>query len=265
MLTRLKGYLRLAALFAIIGFYAVVAVVATALVGDTKWGKKFSVLWLHLNARLGLRVLGISVDQSFALSSLCEESELSGSRLIVANHLSYLDILIISAIQPTMFVTSIEIRDSGFLGFLCKAAGCHFVERRNRNQIDREIREIAQSLSQGLNVVVFPEATSTNGAQVLPFKVSLMDAAVLSGRPLKPLCINYRAIAGNPVNSLNRDEVCWYGDMTFLDHLTNVAVRGSIQVEVTHLSLVTVSAESDRKSLAAEAFRQIVGHYQPLI
>lgn len=265
MLNQLTALLRLAALFAIIGFYVVVAVLVTAILGGTALGKKFSVYWLHWNAKLGLKALGIAVEQSFALDSLTEVGDQPGSRLIVSNHLSYLDILVISSVQPTMFVTSIEIRDSGFLGFLCKAAGCHFVERRNRNQIDREIREIANSLSQGINVVVFPEATSTNGAQVLPFKVSLLDAAILSGRPLKPLCINYREIAGSPVSVLNRDEVCWYGDMTFFDHLSNVAKRGSILVELTHLSLVSVTAESDRKFLAAEAFRQIVGHYQPLV
>lgn len=264
MLKQIKGHARLVVLFTLIGFYAGVAVLVTALFGNTVWGKKFSVHWLHWNAKLGLKVLGISIDESFALESLREGLDHPGSRLIVANHLSYLDILVIAAVQPTMFVTSIEIRDSGFLGFLCKAAGCHFVERRNRSQIDREVREIANSLSQGINVVVFPEATSTNGAQVLPFKVSLMDAAVLSGRPLKPLCINYREIAGAPVDASNRDEVCWYGDMTFFNHLVNVANRGSFLVEVTHLSLVVVTAASDRKSLANDAFRQIVGHYQPL-
>lgn len=265
MLNKLVGYIRFGILFFFIGVFIVGALTLRLVLGDSVRSKRAAARWLSTMCGLGLRILGVKVEQIHADPSLVAGAKRGESHLIVANHLSYLDILVIASLQPTLFVTSIEIRDSGFLGYLCKAGGCHFVERRNRNQIQREVAEIAGSLSEGLNVVVFPEATSTNGAQVLPFKVSLMDAAIMSGRPLLPLCINYREIGGQPVRVENRDEICWYGDMTFLDHIINVAMRGDIKVAVTRLSRVHVSPGSDRKSLAAEAYQQITGHYVQLV
>ncbi len=265
MLNKLVGYIRFGFLFFFIGVFVVGAILLRLVLGDSVRSKRAAARWLSVMCGLGLKILGVRVEEVHSDPALVASAKRGESHLIVANHLSYLDILVIASMQPTLFVTSIEIRDSGFLGFLCKAGGCHFVERRNRNQIQREVAEIASSLTEGLNVVVFPEATSTNGAQVLPFKVSLMDAAIMSGRPLLPLCINYREIAGEQVRVENRDEICWYGDMTFLDHIINVAMRGDIKVAVTRLSMVHVRPESDRKSLAAEAYQQIAGHYVPLV
>ncbi len=261
----LIGYIRFVTLFFFIGVFVAGAIILRLLFGDTLRARRFAAHWVHINCRIGLKTLGVKVDQIDATGGIRNGIPAGEGHLIVANHLSYLDILVVASLRPMLFVTSNEIRDSGFLGYLAKAGGCHFVERRNRDQIQREVAEIAGSLSQGLSVVVFPEATSTNGAQVLPFKVALMDAAIVSGRPLLPLCLNYREIAGQPVGVSNRDEICWYGDMTFLNHIINVARRGDIVVAVTKLREVGIRPESDRKSLASEAYAQIVGHYVQIV
>jgi 1-acyl-sn-glycerol-3-phosphate acyltransferase len=261
----LIGYLRFAVLFSAIGLFLLVAIPMRLVLGNTVRARRAAAVWLHWMCRLGLRILGISVEKTTHEGQAFSRQKSVASHLIVSNHLSYLDILVIAAIQPTLFVTSVEIRESGFLGFMARAGGCHFVERRNREQIDREVKEIAGSLRSGLNVVVFPEATSTNGSSVLPFKVSLMDAAIMAGRPLLPYCINYRAIGGEAVGVHNRDELCWYGDMTFLDHILNVSRRGAITVAVTRLQSVPITDGSDRKSLAAAAYSQIVESYVPIV
>lgn len=261
----LIGYIRFVTLFFFIGVFVAGAIILRLLFGDTLRARRLAAHWVHVMCRIGLKTLGVKVDQIDATGRIHTGIRAGEGHLIVANHLSYLDILVVASLRPMLFVTSNEIRDSGFLGYLAKAGGCHFVERRNRDQIQREVAEIAGSLSQGLSVVVFPEATSTNGAQVLPFKVALMDAAIVSGRPLLPLCLNYREIAGQPVGVSNRDEICWYGDMTFLNHIINVARRGDIVVAVTKLREVGVRPESDRKSLASEAYAQIVGHYVQIV
>ncbi len=261
----LIGYIRFVTLFFFIGVFVAGAIILRLLFGDTLRARRLAAHWVHVMCRIGLKTLGVKVDQIDATGGIRTGIRAGEGHLIVANHLSYLDILVVASLRPMLFVTSNEIRDSGFLGYLAKAGGCHFVERRNRDQIQREVAEIAGSLSQGLSVVVFPEATSTNGAQVLPFKVALMDAAIVSGRPLLPLCLNYREIAGQPVGVSNRDEICWYGDMTFLNHIINVARRGDIVVAVTKLREVGVRPESDRKSLASEAYAQIVGHYVQIV
>ncbi|NBQ52569.1 MAG: 1-acyl-sn-glycerol-3-phosphate acyltransferase [Proteobacteria bacterium] len=261
----LIGYIRFVTLFFFIGVFVAGAIVLRLLFGDTLRARRVAAQWLHVMCKIGLKTLGVKVEKIDVTGGIRSGMRGGEGHLIVANHLSYLDILVVASLRPMLFVTSNEIRDSGFLGYLAKAGGCHFVERRNRDQIQREVAEIAGSLSQGLSVVVFPEATSTNGAQVLPFKVALMDAAIVSGRPLLPLCLNYREIAGQPVGISNRDEICWYGDMTFLNHIINVARRGNIVVAVTKLHEVSVKPESDRKSLASEAYTQIVGHYVQIV
>lgn len=265
----LTGYLRFAVLCLAICFFAVVAILLRLVFGtcfrSPLRAKRAAAVWLHHMCSFGLWILGIRVELSDVAGGEFAGLNPGESHLIVSNHLSYLDILVIAANQPTLFVTSIEIRESGFLGFLSKAGACHFVERRNRDQIEREVAEIAGSLRDGLNVVVFPEATSTNGSSVLPFKVSLMDAAIMSGRSLQPYCINYKEISGQPVGVHNRDEVCWYGDMTFADHLLNVARRGDIKVALKRLPIVPITPGSDRKSLAGEAYSQVVASYVPII
>lgn len=261
----LIGYLRLVTLFFFIGVFVVGAIVLRLFFGDSVRAKRLAALWLHVLCKVALKILGVKVEEVDATGGLRADVAGGEGHLIVANHLSYLDILVVASLRPMLFVTSNEIRDSGFLGYLAKAGGCHFVERRNRNQIEREVAEIASSLSEGLNVVVFPEATSTNGSQVLPFKVALMDAAIVSNRPLLPLCLNYQEIAGQPFGITNRDEICWYGDMTFLGHIANVARRGNIRVAVTRLNKVHVTPQSDRKSLASEAYQQIAGHYVQIV
>ena len=90
--------------------------------------------------------------------------------LIVSNHLSYLDVLAMISVLNTRFVTSMEVKHAAGLGWITDQAGCLYVERRSRKNLKTEINEISKALEGGFYVVVFPEATSTNGDGVLRFK-----------------------------------------------------------------------------------------------
>lgn len=148
--------------------------------------------------------------------------------LIVSNHLSYIDILVINSVMPSCFVTSHEIRESNGLGLLTKVAGCIFVERRNRLKLDVEIDELTKALNLGINVCVFPEATSTNGERVLPFKRSLFKASINARTSVLPVTLNYTSIGGEQITPNNRDLIFWYGEMSFLPHLWNLCGLGQI-------------------------------------
>src|ERR1700690_2487588 len=100
---------------------------------------------------------------------------------IVSNHLSYIDVLIVSAIAPSVFITSVELKNTALLGTLARLSGSIFIERRRPSGLKREIGDIAMTLGQGLPVALFPEGTTSNGDRVQPFKNSLFDAAVLKG------------------------------------------------------------------------------------
>lgn len=156
----------------------------------------------------------------------------NGPRLLVANHLSYLDVFAILSAGPAAFVTSREVEKDPFLGTLCRLAGSAFVERRARGGIRNQIEGVAAMLADGLDVVVFPEGTSSDGSSVLPFKRGLFAAARAAGAAVLPLCINYREVNGTRLTREHRDCVFWYGSMAFFPHLLRVVGLDAIRVDV---------------------------------
>lgn len=187
------------------------------------------------------------------------------NNLIVSNHLSYTDILVICSHFPCCFVTSVEMRDTPFLGHICKLAGCVFVERRNKRNLGQEVKEITDALKAGLDVVIFPEATSTNGEEVIRFRRPLFRSAVDSKIPVKPLTINYRFLDGEEVTLKNRDKVFWYGDMTFTDHLWNFLKFKNIDVDLCVGENLAVAEEQDHDVLAEQSHQFVCRHYRPVV
>lgn len=179
---------------------------------------------------LGLWLLGVKVR---TLGIHHRDSQPNG--LYVGNHLSYLDVLVISSVLPAGFVTSREIRETPFLGLICEMAGSLFVERRSRANLLGEVAELTEGLKNGLNIAIFPEATSTNGAKILRFKRPLYLAGVQAGANIIPFCLNYRTVGGKPLTTVTRDWVFWYGDMDFAPHLWALAGSGGVMVELQFL------------------------------
>ncbi len=203
---------------------------------------------MSFSARWMVWVLGIRVN----LIGI-EEFKKHGNALLAGNHLSYLDIIVIGSNIKTCYVTSTEIRETPGLGHICLMAGCLFVERRNRSQLHKEIDELKQGLERGLDVTIFPEATSTNGDSVLRFRRPLFLSAVKAQKPVVPICVNYRTIAGETVSLKNRVEICWYGDMPFGSHLWNVCARGPIEVDLNFLPGITPKPDEDPGEVALKA------------
>lgn len=185
-----------------------------------------------------------------------------GNALFVGNHLSYLDVLVISSQQPACFVTSKEIKATPFLGLICQMAGCLFVERRNKFGIHKEVAELSEGLRHGLNVAIFPEATSTNGTGILRFRRPLYIAAIDAKRPIVPFCLNYRTVGGEPINSVSRDSVMWYGDMPFASHLWALTSSGGIEVDLHFLPPIEPVREPGE--LAADSQRAVESVFLPV-
>lgn len=170
--------------------------------------------------------------------------------LVVGNHMGMLDILALASYVPSIFVTSIELKETPVVGWLTEAGGCVFVERRNRHNIHAEVDTIRSALSGGSNVVVFPEAKSTNGDFVHPFKKSLFVSAAGSTARVLPVTINYLEINRQSISQSNRDYICWYGDQSFHSALWRLMMNSSIKIElIFHPSLALNTAE-DRHQIA---------------
>ena len=165
-------------------------------------------LWLQGSARAILRVLDIKAQV---------EGQPPVCGLVISNHLSYLDIIIISATMPCFFVAKMEIDDWPFFGKAARSGGTIFLDRSSLASAMTVAEQMTERLKLPVPVLLFPEGTSTDGAEVLRFHSRLIDPATSTGAPITAAAIRY-VIEGN----VEERELCWYGDEEFITHLWKV-------------------------------------------
>lgn len=180
---------------------------------------------------------------------------------MVSNHMSYFDILVLSSLQPSVFVTSVEMEKTFFLGDMAKLGGSFFVNRVNRRKMKDEVQALVNLLDESFNVFIFPEGTSTNGSEILPFKKSLFRVPFQTRYPILPICLKYTHINGEPFSSSNCDKVCWHGEMTFVPHLLQLMKVQEVRAEVHFLTPLNPEKFASHGDLALEAQRQIEAVY----
>lgn len=207
---------------------------------------------------VSLKILGVSVNVK-GIDSLEE------SQFLISNHMGVIDIMIIASLCPTLFITSIEMKQTPGLGFITEMAGCLYVERRSRQNIQNEIQEIRNALAQKLNITLYPEGMATNGEKIYPFKKSLLTAAAGTGVSLKPLVVNFTKVNGQNMNSYWRDFVCWYGDQSFLSAMLRTFSTFSIEAEVEFLDRVSIQSEDQRREVASILQSKIEEKFRPMI
>ncbi|MGD0938115.1 MAG: lysophospholipid acyltransferase family protein [Terracidiphilus sp.] len=134
--------------------------------------------------------------------------------LVVANHLSYLDVLILSAAMPCFFVAKMEIDGWPIFGKAARAGGTIFLDRTSLASAMTVAEMIGEKLKLSIPVLLFPEGTSTDGSQVLRFHSRLIDPATTAGAPITAAAIRYVIEDGTPER-----ELCWFGDALFVTHL----------------------------------------------
>lgn len=218
--------------------------------------RPFLTVLVSYVSRAALAIIGINVVQKNVTSQIPDHS------MIVSNHLSYMDVFIISSKFPTCFVTSVEMKNTFFLGHLCMLGGCLFVDRKNRRKIHKEVKELTMALKHKLNVVVFPEATSTDGAHVYPFKPPMLQAAIDAHAEILPLCLNYRKLDGEIVSKKNHELVFWFGDKPFFEHALALFAKKRVEVELSVLNVVEAKNFATKSELAVHVHDLIQSHYQ---
>lgn len=239
--------LKFAGVFAIMMFHLVHHSVISLVIRDERKRMRYYLRSIARSAGLALKILNVEV----AFPS--GKSDLSRS-FIVCNHVSYLDALVLFRHYPSLFITSVEIRETFLLGQLCAFAGCFFVERRRSKRdpetIGREMGSMKQRLTEGFSILLFPEGTSSNGASVLPFKTPFFQTVIDCQVPLYPLCLKYVTINDEKFSPANADLVCWYGDMTFPDHLFKLCRQKKVVAHVTEIPAIQPAPGHDRIGLA---------------
>ena len=119
-----------------------------------------------------------------------------GPMLLVANHISWLDILVMHAARHCRFVAKSDIRRWPLIGTLASGAGTLYIERESRRDAMRVVHRMAESLRAGDVIGIFPEGTTTDGTFLLPFHANLLQAAISTGTPVQPMALGFYAQDG---------------------------------------------------------------------
>jgi 1-acyl-sn-glycerol-3-phosphate acyltransferase len=148
---------------------------------------------LDMNRKWSLRMLQLC---GMRLVVHNDAARLDEGVLVVANHVSWIDIYVINAWRPTPFVSKAEIRKWPVVGWLAQQLDTVFVQREKRSDAKRIMHELAERLNAGEKMCVFPEGTTTDGVGLLPFHANMFQAAVSASRPVQPVCLMYEDAQG---------------------------------------------------------------------
>lgn len=177
--------------------------------------------------------------------------------LLVANHVSWSDIVVLSSVANVCFIAKSEVRKWPVFGTFAILQRTVFVEREKKGRTAQQASDIALRLAGGDAMVLFPEGTTSDGNRVLPFKTSLFGAAHAAIREagaetviVQPVSIAYTGVHGMPMGRFHRPIASWPGDVELMPHLKGILKEGAIDVEIRFGEPVEVSATTNRKELA---------------
>jgi 1-acyl-sn-glycerol-3-phosphate acyltransferase len=212
----------------------------------------------HLYHRVLCALIGVRIREAGRRSA-------ESPALILSNHVSWLDICVISALAPVVFVAKSEVARWPVFGWLARLQRTIFINRQARHQTGAATREIAGRLLGGDAVVLFAEGTSSDGIRVLPFRSSLVGAvhhALGNGThhthvTVQPLSLAYVGFGGVPIGRGLRERVAWYGDADLVPHLLRVLSSGAVDVTVSWGEATAYDMSADRKAIAREAEKSV--------
>ena len=186
-----------------------------------------------------LRCLGIALQtQGVALP---------GPVLLVANHVSWLDILAVNAVQPARFVSKADVQSWPVLGWIIACGGTLFIQRERKRDAMRVLHQVADALRAGAVIAVFPEGTTGDARALLPFHANLLQAAITTASVVQPVALHYAdAIAARS------DAALWIGETTLMDSLWRIAGADRLCATVRMLDPLP-AGDLDRRALAQRA------------
>jgi 1-acyl-sn-glycerol-3-phosphate acyltransferase len=175
-----------------------------------------------------------------------------GASLVVANHVSWLDILVLQSLLPGVFVAKAEVRRWPLIGTMAQHCSTIFVDRRSRTSARGMVDGALKAFDQGYAVIAFPEGTSTDGTGLNPFHANVFEGAISAQIAVVPVAMRYMdAQTGLPCQAAP-----FIGDMSLAFSLRKVMAKSTIQVRV-HLGDVIPTKGQTRKSVSIQAHLQI--------
>jgi 1-acyl-sn-glycerol-3-phosphate acyltransferase len=171
--------------------------------------------------------------------------------LLVANHISWLDVFVINALVPSAFIAKAEVRNWPVIGWLAAKNGTVFLKRGSRGHAKIINAEIASLLDAGRNVALFPEGTTTDGSHVLHFHAALLQPAIAAGHAIQPLALSYQLPDTTPTRAPAYD-----GDLSLGQCIANIIATPAFVASIAVMPVLEVNGR-DRRDLARIAHEGI--------
>lgn len=198
--------------------------------------------WLSQWCRRGTRALSIRVRV---------QGRPPHAGAVVANHLSYLDVLVFSAVNRQVFLAKSEIRRWPVIGTFTAWSGAPFIDRRRRSDVPQQHEHLRRIVAGGAVPTLFLEGTTTDGHEVLPFHSALLEPAARDGWSVTPAAIHFTCQGGDTAR-----DVCWWGNMTLVGHLLRLVQLKSV---TAHLNFgEPIVCGGDRKALAVQLREKVI-------
>jgi len=202
---------------------------------------------------------GAWTRRAFGLRVKTEGQPPKGAYLIASNHLSYLDILVLSGVFPSRFVAKSEIAGWPVIGPVAASTGTLFLVQADPRDVLRIGDAMRETLDAGVSVTLFPEGAASRGERVEPFHPALFAGPAKRGIPCLPVALSYRALRSPEAEAIT---VCWWGEMSLPTHIWRLLNLGPVEVTVRWGDELLV--EADRKRLVARAQAEVEGLFQPV-
>jgi 1-acyl-sn-glycerol-3-phosphate acyltransferase len=206
----------------------------------------------HRWARSAARILGMRIES--------RGTPPQPPFLLVSNHLSYVDIVLIGAVVPGIFVAKSEIAGWPLVGSMCRSVDTMFIDRERKRDVVRVMSQAEALLGEGHGVFVFPEGTSSRGETVLKFNPSLLQIAARAEIPVSYATLYYETPPGSPPAD---EAVCWHGGSEFVGHALQLVRMPWFGARVT-FGAEPIRA-GDRKELAARLHAAVMKEFQPIV
>jgi len=213
-----------------------------------RWGKQWfyteqGALSVQQWMRQGCRILGLTIQVSGTASS--------SSAILVANHISWLDIVAIAAATPVTFVSKLDLKSWPVVGVLAKFSGTVFIKRGSLFSMHETLTSLVDVLNSGRKTIFFPEGTTTTGVAVKKFHSGLFETAFIANSPVQPIAISYYRNA-----EADRDIAPYVDDDHFLLHLWRLLFRGKLHLQIDFLDEI-LPEKYNRRGLAQACHARI--------
>lgn len=186
------------------------------------------------------------MTMALRISRVVDGSPPHGNAMVVVNHVSWIDILVLMATHRGIFLAKSELADWPLIGWMCRQTDTLFLRRNHARSLAEKVATVARALESAETVILFPEGTTTTGMQVLPFFPGLFQAAIDAGTPVQPVALQYLE------NNRASGTAPFVGDDDFRAHFRQLLRAGPIMAKISFLTPVE-SRLRDRRQLARDS------------